>query len=215
MVDEIKPKRQYNSTRRRAQAQVTRRQVIEAARRAFTARGFTGATMEMIAQEAGVSLETVYAIFGNKQTILTDLVGVTVVGDDEPVALLDRPGPQAVRQEHDQHRQIRMFAHDLQAIMSRMAPIFDMLHTAAKTEPDIATLLDRLLRERLHGMNFLVKALLSNGPLREGLDQATATETVWAISSAEVFTLLTVDRSWSLAKYEKWLAATLITLLLP
>ena len=58
--------------------------------------------MESIAQEAGVAVETVYASFGNKRAILSALIGVSVVGDDEPTPLLQREGPLAVKKEKDQ-----------------------------------------------------------------------------------------------------------------
>ena len=48
-------------------------------------RGYTGTTIEQIAQEAGVAVETLYATFGSKRAVLSRLVGVSVVGDDEPV----------------------------------------------------------------------------------------------------------------------------------
>jgi hypothetical protein len=39
---------------------------------------------------------------------------------------------------------------------------------------------------------------MSNGLLCDGLDPVTAADTVWAVSSAKVFTKLTVSRGWSL-----------------
>jgi AcrR family transcriptional regulator len=215
MAEEQHPKRRYNSTRRQAQAAETRRQIVEAARRLFAEHGYTGTTMEMLARQAGVAIETVYAIFGNKRAILSRLVDVSVGGDETPVALLDRPGPQATLHEPDQRRQVRLFAHDIREIMERMSPIFEMLRIAAKTEPDIAILLKRLLQERLEGMTFFIHAIRNNGPLRHGLDELSAAETAWAVSSAEMYRLLTIDRAWSGDQYEHWLGDTLITLLLP
>lgn len=215
MKKQAKPNRPYNSARRQAQARETRRHVAEAARRLFTERGYAGATVEAIAQAAGVAVETVYAIFGNKKAILSHLVDVSVVGDEEPIPLLERPGPQAVKKETDQRRQIRLFAGQMRDIMTRVAPLFDIMHAAAKTEPDIAGLLTRLLRERLHGLTDFIAALTANGPLRKGLSPPEAAETVWVITSAEVFSLVTLGRGWSGEQYQTWLANTLIRLLLP
>ena len=215
MPEEQPPKRRYNSTRRQAQAAETRRQIVEAAGRLFAAHGYGGTTMEMLAREAGVAVETVYATFGNKRAVLTRLVEVSVVGDEEPGGLLDRPGPQAVRRETDQRRQIGMFAHDIRTIMQRMSPIFEILRSAAKTEPEIAGLLEQILQARLQGMAFFIEALLLNGALRPGLSATSAAETAWALSSAEMYRLLTVDRGWSGDQYEAWLGESLILLLLP
>src|SRR4028118_1019421 len=120
MSAEQHPKRRYNSTRRQAQSAETRRQIVEAARGLFAEHGYAGTTMEMLAQAAGVAVETVYAIFGNKRAILVRLVDVSVGGDEAPVALLDRAGPQALLRERDQRRQVRMFAHGIREIMERM-----------------------------------------------------------------------------------------------
>ena len=66
-------KREYNSSRRQAQASETRTRILQAARKLFIERGYAGATGEAIAAEAGVALQTIYAIFKNKKRILVSL----------------------------------------------------------------------------------------------------------------------------------------------
>ncbi|MBN2499896.1 MAG: TetR/AcrR family transcriptional regulator [Anaerolineales bacterium] len=208
-------KRAYNSSRRKAQARQTRRQIVEAARTLFSAFGYSGATVEAIAQEAGVAVETVYASFGNKRNILSRLIDVSLVGDDEPTPFLQRQGPLAVQQEKDQNQQIQLFAGQMVEIMGRVAPLFEVMRAAAKSEPDIAEMLQRILDERVEGLKFFAAALLSNGPLQDELSLDDASEIIWAISSGEVYTLLVVDRGWPVEKYKQWLANTLIKLILP
>jgi AcrR family transcriptional regulator len=210
-----RPKRRYDSTRRQVQARATRRQILEAARQLFTTRGYTGTTVEALAREAGVAVETVYATFGSKRTVLARLVDYAVGGDEEPIALLDRPGPQHVRAERDQQRQITLFAQDMAALVGRVGPLFEVMRGAALTEPEIAELLQRLLTARRSTMTVFVQWLESNGPLRSGLSPDDAADTVWALSSAEVHHLLTVDRGWPSEHYEQWLGDALNALLLP
>ena len=197
MTKPKKTKRPYDSTRRQAQARETHRQIIEAARRLFAEHGYAGATIEAIAQEAGVAPETIFATFGNKRTILAALIDVAVGGDEQPIPLLQRPGPQTVLQELDPVRQLQLFAEDISAILERVAPVFAIMRVAAKTEPDIAELLKNLLEKRLQNITAFVRSLSAHGPLREGLDDAQAAEIVCTITSPEVFSLLTVDRGWS------------------
>lgn len=216
MTDQVKlQKRRYNSARRREQAEETRRQILEAARRLFLERGYNGTTIEAVAAEAGVAVETVYAAFRNKRTILTRLFDVSVVGDDRPVGLLEREGPQEVRRLRDQRGQIELFARGIREIMGRVGPLFEVMRVAAATEPEIGALLEDRLAKRLDGMRFFVEALLKNGPLRDGLGSEEAVDMVWTITSAEVHRLLTVDRRWSDDRYEAWLADSLTSLLLP
>lgn len=215
MTQQGSPKRRYDSSKRQAAARATRRQILEAARLLFSERGYAGATIEAIAQEAGVAPETVYAHFGSKQAILAHLIDLSVGGDDEPVSLLERPGPQAALRDPDPRRQLQLFAQDITVILERVAPIFEIMRLAAKTEPEIAELLQGLLRQRLENMAVFIQHLAGHGPLRDGVAPAQAAETVWALSSPELFRLYTVDRGWSSAQYSAWLADALTRILLP
>jgi AcrR family transcriptional regulator len=210
-----KTKRPYDSTRRRAQARETRKQVIEAARRLFVEHGYAGATIEAIAREAGVAPETIFATFGNKRTILAALIDVAVGGDEQPIPLLQRPGPQTVLQEIDPVRLLQLFAADISGILERVAPVFAIMRVAAKTEPDIAELLKNRLEQRLRNLTAVAQRLAAQNALREDLTVEQTAEIIWTITSPEVFSLLTVDRGWSRERYVHWLGDTLARLLLP
>ena len=64
-------------------------------------------------------------------------------------------------------------------------------------------------------MIHVVEWVAANGPLRDGRTVEAAGETVWLLTSAEVYRLLMVDRGWPRDRYEQWLGDTLIALLLP
>ncbi|MCL4248838.1 MAG: TetR/AcrR family transcriptional regulator [Anaerolineae bacterium] len=209
------PKRTYNSTRRREQARQTRRQIAEAAMQLFTERGYAGATIDAIAQAAGVAPESVYSNFGSKRKILWHLLDTSVGGDDERVHLLDRPEPQAVLHEDDPRKQLALFAANITDIVERAAPVFEIMRGAAKTEPEIAELIRTALHQRRRNMMPLARHLAASGPLREGIDSSKAVDTLWTLTSPEVFRLLTVDRGWSKQQYVDWLTDSLIRLLLP
>jgi hypothetical protein len=99
--------------------------------------------------------------------------------------------------------------------MERAAPVFAIMRIAAKTEPDIAKLLHQLLQERRQNMEIIIERVAAHGGLRDGIDSALAADTLWTLTSAEVFQLLTIDRGWSRDQYVQWLADSLIRLLLP
>jgi TetR/AcrR family transcriptional regulator of autoinduction and epiphytic fitness len=202
------PKRKYDSSRRQVLAAETRQQIVEAARSLFFTRGYSGTTIDAIAQAAGVAPETVYAI-------LSRLMDVSVGGDDQPIRLLDRPEPQAVLHDTDQRRQIWMFSKGITEIMLRVAQLYEIMRSAAKTEKDVEDLLQHMLKERLENMTAFVRQIAAHGSLRDGLEIPAAAELIWTITSPEVFLLLTRDRSYSKDQYADWLQANLTRLLLP
>ncbi len=214
MAKPRKTKRPYNSTRRQAQARETRRQIVEAARKLFVEYGYAGATIDAIAQEAGVAPETIFATFGNKCAILAALIDVAVGGDEQPIPLLQRPGPQTVLQEPDPVRLLQLFAMDISGILERVAPVFAIMRVAAKTEPDIAELLKNRLEQRLRNLTAVAQRLAAQNALREDLTVEQTAEIIWTITSPEVYNLLTVDRGWSRERYAHWLGDTLARLLL-
>jgi TetR/AcrR family transcriptional regulator, regulator of autoinduction and epiphytic fitness len=209
------PKRKYDSSRRKARARETQDQILQAARRLFIDRGYLGTTMDSIAQTADVAPETVYSIFGNKRTILSHIVNVSIVGDGDPIPLLVRSQIREVEFEKNQKRQIEMFAERILTIMSNVAPMFEVMRGAAKTEPEVATMLKKYLDGRMQGMGYFIDCLLANGPLSEWIDRQTAIETTWALTSAEMYSLLIGDKGWSGEEYVHWLSTSLIRLLLP
>ncbi len=213
--EKVRPKRRYDSARRRAQAGETRQRILEAAQRLFPAGGYAGTTIDGVAKDAGVAVETVYAVFGSKRALLASLVGRLVGGEESPVPLLQQSGPQAIREERDQRRQIRAFSADISRVVERVAPIFEVIRSAAATEPEMASLIQDMQSNRLENLTRFAGWVAASGPLRDGIDVAAAAETVWALASPEVYRLLTGDKGWTRERYAQWLGNSLVALLLP
>jgi AcrR family transcriptional regulator len=209
-------KREYDSSRRQAQAQETRRHILEAARKLFIERGYAGATAEAIATEAGVSAQTIYAIFKNKKKILVSLMNVSPsTGVEDHTPMPERANVQAVGEERDQPRQLQMFAEVVANNLNQVAAVFEVMAEAAKIEPDFNRIVQKLNKQRLEHMTRAVQQIAANGPFREIMNEAYARDTIWTLTSGEVFLLLTRDRGWTRQKYAQWLADTLTRILLP
>lgn len=216
MTKSNSPKRKYDSSRRQAQADETRRQMLTAAHKLFIERGYAGATIEAIAAAAGVAPETIYAVFKNKGRILVSLINfLSATRAEERVPLLERAGPQAVAREHNQRRQLKIFAQVVANNLEGNASISEIILVAAKTDHDIKKIMQQLIKQRRQHMAVAVQQIVSNGPFRENMDEAYSTDTVWTLTSPEVFLLLTRDLGWAKEKYAQWLAETLIRVLLP
>lgn len=214
-MPKVKPRRAYDSSLRRRQASETRMRILDAAQRVFSDRGYAAGTMEAVASGAGVAVDTVYATFGSKREVLRSLLDVRVGGDDAPIDLLDRPGPQAVRAERDQHAQLSAFAQDVSQIIERVRPVDDIIRGAAAVDADIAALRARVQESRHQSMRKFVSWVAANGPLRAGLTEEDAATIVWTLTSPEVHGLLRGVRQWSPRRYTAWLEETLTRTLLP
>ena len=88
--------------RRARKALETRRRVLDAAEALFTRDGYAATTMTAIADQADVAVQTLYAVFGNKRALLTELIDARVVGDDHAGPLPDREDWQAMEREVDE-----------------------------------------------------------------------------------------------------------------
>jgi AcrR family transcriptional regulator len=209
-------KRTYDSSRRRAQANETRRHILEAARKLFIERGYAGATAEAIAAEAGVAAQTIYAIFKNKKRILVSLMNVSpATGVEDHTPMAERASVQAVSKERDRRRQLQMFAQVVANNLDQVSAVFEVMTDAAKMEQDLNRIIQKLNKQRLENMTFAVQQIAKNGPFRENMDEEYARDTVWTLTSGEVFLLLTRDRGWPKEKYAQWLADTLARVLFP
>ncbi len=146
-------KRQYNSARRQQQAAGTRLRIINAAHELFVAKGYGRTTIAEIAMAAGVAVETVYAAFRNKRTLLRQVWYVSFRGDEEDVRLLDRPEVRAVLAEPDLATRFDQHAVVVTAVFRRIAPLLAALQGAAASEPAAAAMLaewDERATRRMH-----------------------------------------------------------------
>src|SRR5438270_13886069 len=107
---ESPPSRTYVSAKRDEQARATRWAILQAARSLFLDRGYAATTLQAIADEAGVAVQTVYASFGNKRELLKQVLDVSIVGDDEPVSVDQRPGVKAAEKASDPRQRARLAA---------------------------------------------------------------------------------------------------------
>jgi AcrR family transcriptional regulator len=215
MREDVKPRRHYNSSGRREQARRTRWAVLETARRMFLADGYAATTIAAIAAEAGVSVETVYKAFGNKPGLLKAVFDVSVVGDDEPVPMLQRERVRRMRDEPDARRKLIMYGEHLTQSAPRSVPVQLLVRAAAASDPGVAAIWDDMASERLFGMTQFARHLHEGGYLRADVSAEEARDILWTYNSAELFDLLVIQRGWTPEKYGRWIAGALIAALLP
>jgi AcrR family transcriptional regulator len=197
------------ASRRTEQARATRRRIIECARELFLQQGYAATTLDQIAARAGVAVQTVYFHFGNKRTVLKEVMDVLAVGDDAPVPLLERPWVQQVRDEPDARRALGIWLRNGRVIFGRVAPMLSIVRDAAGADPEMAEQWRTNSRERYLAHRTLAEILAAKKALRPGLTVQNAADIIFTLVSPEVYLLLTAERGWSPAQWQRWLTDTI------
>jgi AcrR family transcriptional regulator len=205
----------YDNSRREAAARDTRRAVVDAAHRLFLANGYAGTSLNGVAAEAGVSVQTVYGHLGSKRTLLKEVLDVAIAGDHEPVAIKDRPEVTAIRAEPDPERKLRRYAEMTTAIAARFEPVDRVMRSAAAVDDEIAEQLRAAELGRLGGMREFAQHLSESGALREGLPVEQAAQRLWSLGGVGVFRPLVVEQGWSHHEFATYLGDLLVAALLP
>ena len=207
-MDPVKPKRRYDSPRRREQAAATRQAILEAAQKLFEQHGYAATPMAAIAAEAGVALKTVYVVFETKSGVLRALWHLLLRGDEVDVPVGERDWYRAVLDEPDPARQLRLNARNSRVVKERAGRLLDVIRGAAPTEPDINDLWERLQRDFYDNQRVIVESIAAKQALRGDLDIDRATDILWTLNHPDLWQLLALQRGWTPAEYERWFADT-------
>ena len=211
----VKTPRPYGGDARQARTRRTRAAVVEVAQALFLERGYAATTIEAISDLSDTPQATVYRLFSSKLGILKAMLDVAIGGDDEAVAMADRPQVRSLLSKEDPKKQVAAFAALLGEVLARVGPVHRILADAARSDEDAASLLAEIARQRHEGQRAIARSLARSGALRRGLRERDAADIVHALASPEVYGLLVFDRGWRRERYEKWLRLILIEQLLP
>ena len=200
--------RAYDSSRRRAQAAATRRDILEAAQRLFEQQGYAATTIAAIAAEAGVALKTVYLAFETKSGVLRALWNLLLRGDQGEVPVAERSWYREVLAEPDPQRQLRLNARNSRAVKTRIAGMLKVVRDAAPVDRDIEALWQRIQTEFHANQRVIVERLAERKALRRGLGVDRATDILWTLNHPDVWQLLVAERGWTPEQYEQWFGDT-------
>jgi AcrR family transcriptional regulator len=201
--------------RRARKALETRRRVLDAAEALFTRDGYATTTMTAIAEHADVAVQTLYAVFGSKRAILTELIDARVVGDDQAGSLPGREDWRTMEREPDPQRQLALFAQIATRIGNRSAAINEIMAQAAGADPELAAIYQQQRQSRYRDERRIARSLARKGALREGLSETQAADIIWAIGTTRTYRALVSERGWTTEQYERWLKDLLARALLP
>lgn len=206
--------RRYDASWRRAQARETQRHITEAACDLFVERGYGATSIRDIADAAGVAVQTIYNAFAGKPAIVARIADMAIVGDDEPVALTDRPDVQAILEGTDAAVVVRQWTSLCRGIFTRLLPLLPIVREAAAADPAVrAQWRNNTVINRHQETKILVTHLATLVELPEGLDIERAADLLWTYASFETAEALIVERGWTPDDYETWTAQAICRIL--
>lgn len=201
-------KRKYNSSNRREKASETRATIAQAAKELFTERGFESATLEEIAEKAGVPLPTVYGIFKSKKGLLKEVMERVLFGRQYTALVRETK-----KIAHPEER-LRGVAKITRNVYDSEREEMNLLRGATVVAPEFAELEREREQRRFERQSVTLELLFDAKALREDLTVRTAREVLWALTGREPYRLLVIEKKWSPDRYENWLGELLIRALL-
>jgi AcrR family transcriptional regulator len=207
MVSQVGERRVYKSSLRQEQAQVTRRRILDAARRLFADRGYRAVTVEDIAAEAKVAYQTVYAVFGTKLAMARDILWSSF--DTEGIDQLMAQASTV----NDLECHLGAGAHIARKLNERFAPIVQFMRESG--DPALLAEYQKVEDLRFAQIRSQVSSQLRNNPrLRKNVSPADALASIWALTGTDLYHQLVASRRWTASRYETWLKDALIKTLL-
>jgi AcrR family transcriptional regulator len=206
--DRTEPVPEKPPSLRERRSQLTRDEILRAARRLFAERGYTRTTVRDVAEAAGVSAQTVYDSIGSKQALVARL-------QDLIDAEADIGGiVQAASASRDPADVAATSARITRAILENCGDIVHALVTGAPAEPELALALAEGHRRHVEGAAVVVRLLEQLDALDPSADRSAAAESLAAISDFRFALVLRDSYGWSLDRIESWMTTSSRALLL-
>jgi AcrR family transcriptional regulator len=201
------PGRKYDAPRRRAKAEATRRSVLEAARQLFVTSGFSRTTIEAVASAAGVSTQTVYAVFGSKASLLLALL-------DDLERMVDAAGhAAAIDAARDPGEQLRLIVQFHCELFDRGLDLIELARRSS-ADPSVGQFVDEGHRRRRAACEHWVSRWQKQCVLRPHLDAQTAADLLWVHCGPDLYAAFVLGCGWERPRVETWLVERLQSSLL-
>jgi AcrR family transcriptional regulator len=197
-------------TNKRAQkSQETRGRIRQAALELFTRDGYGATNLQDVADRAGVAIQTIYFVFGNKRALLKELVDVTIAGDEEPVATMNRPWYTDALAAGTAPEMLRAYVAGTTSVLERVAPIGRMLRAAAASDPEVGTLWPPGTDPRYVVHLHAAEALAGKPGANPDVPVEEVADLLYGLLSPELYLVFVEERGWSAQRWQRWAGDTL------
>lgn len=194
---------------RRARARATQWRIVKAAFALFCERGYAGTTMALIAEAAGVAVQTVYFTFHTKAAVLSRAYDFAVMGVEEGPVPWEQPWYRAMVDEPDVVKALGHLVSGVGDITRRLTPLYVVASGAAASDPEVAEVVDRHERSRVEGYRDMVEVLRAKAPLRADVTPERANDLLLLYAGMDVYHALAEVGGWSHEDLLAWSQATL------
>jgi AcrR family transcriptional regulator len=199
-----------SSGRKGEKSRETRRRIVASAGELFVEHGYGATTLQDVAARAGVSVQTIYFVFGNKPSLLKELVDVTIAGDDEPVPTMERAWFVDALATPTAGEHLRAHVRGTAAVLARVAPIIEVVRAAAAQEPRLADLWPQQDGDpRLEVQTTAARSLLAKPGSRPAVPLQEAADVLFSLLSPELYLVMVRDRGWAPDRWADWAYRTL------
>jgi AcrR family transcriptional regulator len=183
----------------------TREAIVASAKDAFERLGWSGTTMRGIADQAGVSVKTVEALYRTKAELLKQVIDYAIAGDLRPIPVLGRESVEAMQAAPDAATMLDLHARHNRAISGRAALVLWVAEQAAPANQDVAKLWAQNNDNRRAGSRWAATTLLAKPGLPPHIGQRYAEEVFWIAIDPATYRSLTLGRGLSPAGFETWI----------
>lgn len=201
-------KRVYHSEARKAQAVQTRARILASAKKLFPMEGVENVTIEKIAQDAGVSAPTIYALFQSKRGILRVLID-EALPQSQFEALVEE-----FKQEKSPQARLTISAKMARQMYDAERAQLESFWGISILTPEFKELEKEREKRRYQRQEEGIKTLAKENALHKGLSLSKARDILWAFTGRDMYRLFVVEQGWTSEEYEKWLAQVLVNTLL-
>ena len=192
--------------------------MLRAAYELFCERGYAGTTMNLIADRAGVAVQTLYFTFHTKGAIIEEVLGACILGfdlwDPRVEAAVATDAAKAFAEIHPwfadferaetQAEALAVFIAASVDILERVGPLALVMAAAAASDEQVKKVVELGERRRVEGFTVVAAKLARRGKLRRGVTVRRAADILLTILSSETHQQLVTGRGWSSAECRRW-----------
>ena len=183
---------------RRQRSAASRARILKSAALLFASDGYAATTMDMIAAEAGLAVQTVKYTYHTKARVLLEVIEMVAAAGD-PLPVPQRAWFREATTADSPHRRLAVTVEYGTDIFVRLAPLTAAIATAATTDPEVRRCRRATDAARRAGLAAIVTALQSQDHLnprltaQQALDVLVVQQSPQNLSVARLTQAMRVD----------------------